>query len=234
MPIPGDVNTVKRSLLREEIYEKLQGWILVGALQPGEQLRDTDLSVRLGVSRTPVREALRMLEDEGLVETASGRWTRVSSVTLREAKELYPAVWTLERHLVEDAIVHFTREHARVMEAENITLGRGLRNGDMGLAAQADAAFHRVIQQASGNTTVSGLLESLSKKVGRFLHREKPEASHIDDVLDEHATIIETLNTRNSPRAGKAVLRHWQASLSRLEAQWMGNAEHESVAKTSS
>ncbi len=172
MPLPSDFNTVKRPLLREEIYEALQGWILGGALQPGEQQRDTDLAARLGVSRTPVREALRMLEDKGLVETASGRWPRVSSVTLREAKKLYPAVWTFERHLVEGAIVRFTREHARVMEADNVTLGRGLRGGDMGLAAQADAAFHRVIQQVSGSVPVSGLLEDLSKKVGRFLHRE--------------------------------------------------------------
>jgi len=69
MPIPQGTKIINRSTLREEVYETILHWIMEGELRPGEKLLDSELAERLGISRTPVREALRRLEDKGLVET---------------------------------------------------------------------------------------------------------------------------------------------------------------------
>src|SRR5207248_3505224 len=78
MPIPQTEIRLTRSLARDEAYEKIRDWIIDGTLRPGELLRDQEIAQSLGVSRTPMREALRRLEDEGFVETALNRWTRVA------------------------------------------------------------------------------------------------------------------------------------------------------------
>jgi DNA-binding GntR family transcriptional regulator len=81
MPVPPAANKLEKSLMRDDVYSRLRDWIITGTLEPGEKLRDADLAEQLGVSRTPVREALRRLEDEGLIETKQNAWTRVAPVT---------------------------------------------------------------------------------------------------------------------------------------------------------
>src|SRR5579863_1863573 len=81
--------------LRQRVYQALQDAIVCGDLAPGERLRDHELAARLGVSRTPVREALQRLEDEGLVATAPRASTRVTPLDARAAREAFPVVATL-------------------------------------------------------------------------------------------------------------------------------------------
>ena len=76
MPLPFKTKPFNRSSMREEVYKMLLTWILEGEFRPGEKLLDKDLAESMGVSRTPVREALRRLEDKGLVESSANRWTR--------------------------------------------------------------------------------------------------------------------------------------------------------------
>jgi DNA-binding GntR family transcriptional regulator len=82
-------NKIQRTFVRQEAYVKLRNWILDGTLAPGEQLRDKELAKQLGVSRTPVREALLRLEDEGLVKTKPNSSTLVSSIDFHDAFHLY-------------------------------------------------------------------------------------------------------------------------------------------------
>ena len=85
----------------DEVYAALLEWIVDGTLGPGERVRDKELAEALGVSRTPVREALQRLEDAGLVETSASRWTRVASLDVAQAEQVYPVVWSLEALAVE-------------------------------------------------------------------------------------------------------------------------------------
>src|SRR6266567_2772095 len=85
-----------RSLLREEAYVRLRAWIIEGVLLPGSRLRDNEIADALGVSRTPVREAIRRLQDDGLVVAEASRWTKVAPLDVDAADRLYPIVWSLE------------------------------------------------------------------------------------------------------------------------------------------
>ena len=80
MPLPSNNRPILRPSIREEVYDTLLSWIMDGVLKPGEKILDKDLASHLGVSRTPVREALRRLEDKHLVESAANRWTRISPI----------------------------------------------------------------------------------------------------------------------------------------------------------
>src|SRR5579885_2278401 len=88
---------IERTFVREEAYLKLRDWIVEGALEPGAQLRDKALAEKMGVSRTPIREALLRLEDEGLVITKPNRSTQVSPIDFHNALHLYSLVWSLEQ-----------------------------------------------------------------------------------------------------------------------------------------
>ena len=98
MPIPESGPKISRTLARDDAYNKLRGWIIDGTLKPEEVLHDQHIAALLGVSRTPVREALRRLEDEGLVETGGwNRWTRVQlPLDLNRAAEIYAIIEVLE------------------------------------------------------------------------------------------------------------------------------------------
>ena len=92
MPVPFKTKPFNRSFMREEVYKTLLTWIMEGELRPGEKLLDKELAESMGVSRTPVREAMRRLEDKGLVESAANRWTRVSEVSIHESEKIYPII----------------------------------------------------------------------------------------------------------------------------------------------
>ena len=120
MPIPQKAKPVNRSIMREEVYETLLKWIMEGVLRPGEKIVDTELAENLGVSRTPVREALRRLEDKELVEAAAGRWTRVAEITIDEAALIYPIIWKLEELAVDLAAAQLNEADFSRMAQANI------------------------------------------------------------------------------------------------------------------
>ena len=87
MPVPGNTDSIERTLLRDEAYVRIRDAILAGTLEPGERLRDADLTRWLGLSRTPVREALARLSEDGLVESEPQRFTRVTPLDRRDARD---------------------------------------------------------------------------------------------------------------------------------------------------
>ncbi|HEU5347822.1 MAG TPA: GntR family transcriptional regulator, partial [Ktedonobacterales bacterium] len=96
MPVPASMVPLTRRCLSDDAYAQLREWIIDGTLAPGEALRDEALAEALGMSRTPVRDALQRLENEGLVITSSTRRTSVSPVTLKQARDIYPITVALE------------------------------------------------------------------------------------------------------------------------------------------
>ena len=125
MPIP-QTQILDRTFIRDEVYKSLRKWIVRGKLEPGEKLKDKELATQLGVSRTPVREALRKLEDEGLVETAANRWTRVVPVTLEDAERIYPIMQKLEELALELAFPKIAVQHIQGMQNANNQLKEAL------------------------------------------------------------------------------------------------------------
>ena len=207
MPIPASETRVVQPSLRETVYERLRDWIVTGTLAPAEVLRDGEVAERLGVSRTPVREALRRLEDEGLVETAKNRWTRVKQPLLAQAQHVYPIVLSLELLALQLALPQLSERNLDRMQRANRSLEEALEAKDTEAALKSDTAFHAVIAERSGNPELVALLGTLKRKVVLLertyfgfasLGRESAlEHSHLLDALRRHdlaaaSAILET------------------------------------------
>ena len=130
VPAPATATKLEKSLMRDDVYSRLRDWIITGTLEPGEKLRDADLAEQLGISRTPVREALRRLEDEGLIETKQNAWTRVAPVTHELAARIYPILCVLEPLALERALPKLTRADIKTMHRLNGLVRQELKRGD--------------------------------------------------------------------------------------------------------
>ena len=167
MPLPESVSKLPRTLAREDAYSKLRGWIIDGTLKPTEILNDHDIGAALGVSRTPVREALRRLEDEGLVETSHNRWTRIAPLDLTKTAESYVIIETLEVLALELGFPSLTREDLRAMEDANRAMQKAAREQQPSLALVADEEFHEFLISHANNGELLLLLRQLKTRLRR-------------------------------------------------------------------
>ncbi len=205
--------------MRDEVYDKLLTWIMDGVLRPGEKLLDRKLAEHMGVSRTPVREALRRLEDKGLVESSANRWTRVSEISVKEPEMIYPIIWTLNGLAASLAIGVLTDEDFKKMSRANKDLELALEKDDPVAASTADAAFHDVYIQRSQNAYLINILQDLKIRFRRFEINYFEGSPYARNSLQDHETIIATLKTGDIARAIETIHLNWQNSLERLKAK---------------
>ena len=209
MPIPTSTAPLSRSLAREEVYRSLKQWIIELQLAPGEILRDQELALQLGVSRTPVREALRQLEDEGLVITSFHKWTKVAPSRLEEIIELYPVVAALEATALELAAPRLAEADLQELDAINAALTQAIAAHAHQRAIELDAQFHALIVRASQNAEIEKLLANLRPRIKRI------ELAHFGDQrmapqsIQEHKTIIAALRADDTHAAVKAIKQNW-------------------------
>ncbi|HEX6989963.1 MAG TPA: GntR family transcriptional regulator [Bacillota bacterium] len=219
MPLPDHVGPIERRLLREQVYATLRDWIIQGVLRPNEQLRDHELARRLQVSRTPVREALRRLQDEGLVQAAAQRWTRVAPLDPQEAHRLYPIIWSLEGLAASLASPGMEAAAVDAMRGLNRRLAESLARGDAVAASAADHDFHRVFVAQAGNPELSDILAGLKVKLRRLETAYFGNSLAGERSVAEHEDIIAAFARRDAEAAAAAVITNWQNSLERIAAQ---------------
>ncbi len=210
MPLPSSVPKYERSLAREEVYTTLHEWIVGGILCPGEQMRYHELAVALGVSHTPIREALRRLEDEGLVETALNRWTRVSSVTVQDANDTYPLGAALEPLGIRLSAGRIGEPEIDVLSGANARLMHALVQGAPGEAERSDYDFHRTLIARCGNAELIRFMDELRvtlRRVGVAYFGGNLIAMR---SVDEHAAIIDAVRANDYECAAQASEHHWK------------------------
>ncbi|AZC12661.1 GntR family transcriptional regulator [Microbacterium sp. ABRD28] len=167
MPIPAASSSLPRSLLRDDVYRRLRDAIVDGTFEPGEQLRDGDLAAWLGVSRTPVREALLRLSGSGLVVSQPGRSTTVSPIeqsALRDARDVVAAMHELA---VRETVGRLTPADIARMRDANRRFTAAAERGDVSAALDADDELHAVPIEVLGNAAVVTVLEQFGPIVRR-------------------------------------------------------------------
>jgi DNA-binding GntR family transcriptional regulator len=195
---------------------RLRAWIVERVLQPGEPIRDHELAERLGVSRTPVREALLRLEAEGLVETSRNRWTRVSPVSIRTAEEIYPIIEALELVALRLPNNVLGSQAVVTMGSANRALVRAIGKRDSRAAAAADFDFHQAIIAGCGNAELVGTLEGLKRKHQRLESVYFSWAPAASASVKEHARIVAAVESGRVEAAGRALSANWRNSLRRF------------------
>lgn len=205
--------------LRQRVYQALQDAIVGGDLAPGERLRDHELAARLGVSRTPVREALQRLEDEGLVATAPRASTRVMALDARAAREAFPVVAVLHALAARLGVPHVTARHLTAMRRANTDLARHIAAPgatSVFAAIQADDRFHAALLDAAGNREIARALERVMPLVRRLEFAQFGSLAGRKSV-QQHEAIVAACARGDAAEAATLVEENW-LSLGRLIA----------------
>jgi DNA-binding GntR family transcriptional regulator len=216
MPLPEPTATIARTSLRDAAYERLREWILDGTLAPGEPLRDEALADALGMSRTPVREALQRLEDDGLVTTNAARRSFVGPLSLQQARNVYPLASVIEGLALRLALPEMDAAALDEMRAANARLAEALRAGDALAAMTADHALHRGFVARCGNADLIRVLEDLKCTARRIERAFWGGADRMVSVRD-HDELIAAIATRDLAKAEATLARNWERSL-----LWLG------------
>lgn len=218
MPVPENSAQISRFSMREEVYNTLLKWIMEGVLLPGEKILDKDLASRLGVSRTPVREAVRRLEDKELVVSSANRWTRVAEVSLKEPERIYPIIWTLEELALTQVFNDITTTDIKQMESINTMMTKAIQEKDPVKASWADVEFHRVYIAKTDNCHLISILNDLKVKYRRVEITYFRGSDYATNSLSEHDKILTALQDKNLKSALKQIRLNWQNSLARIRA----------------
>lgn len=217
MPLPDMPAAISRVSLRDAAYARLRDWIIDGTLAPQEPLRDEALADALGMSRTPIREALARLAEEELVSTSSTRRTFVSPVTLAQAREVYPIVVALEALALHVALPRVTPAALAEMRAANARLAAALDASDTCAALDADRAVHGAIIAMSGNGELQAMLAALICKVQRIERAFWGAADRSASVAD-HERLIACMEAADAGGAQAALARNWERGLAWVAA----------------
>ena len=189
MPIPADVPAIDRRLLRDDVYGRLRDAIVDGTFAPGEQLRDLELAEWLGVSRTPVREALLRLAEAGLVVTRPGRSTTVSSLDERAVRDARDVVAAMHEVAVREAVGILTAADLETMREANRRFGSALEQGDVEAALRADDDLHGVLVAVAANRALTAVLDQFTPVVRRA-ERLRFTSADGRASLERHAELI--------------------------------------------
>jgi len=216
MPVPQSRGLVARSLLREDAYRVIRDAIVGGTLAPGERLNDVALAEWLGVSRTPLREALARLEQAGLVMTKPGRYTMVSPLDVRAARGAHSVTAAMHELAVREALPDLSPAELDAMREANARFAEALRAGDPDAAIAADDAFHGVLVTASANAAVRSVLEQFTPVLRRVERLRFSSLSGRDSVA-QHERIIALCAARDAEGAVAATRANWQTLLPLLD-----------------
>ena len=148
---PPTAPGVDRSLLRDDVYRRLRDAIVDGTFAPGEQLKDLELAAWLGVSRTPVREALLRLAHSGLVLAQPGRSTVVSPLDVREVRDARDVVAAMHELAVRESVPVLTEADLAAMRDANHRFAAAVESGDVESAVRVDDELHGVLVRICGN-----------------------------------------------------------------------------------
>jgi len=194
--------------LRDVVFHTLRQAILKGELEPGERLMEIRLAKKLGVSRTPIREAIRKLELEGLVIMIPRRGAEVAGITEKSLRDVLEVRRCLEELAVELAVARMNEEDVKRLEEARIEFREALKTDDMIRIAQADERFHDVIFAGTYNDKLVSLLNNLRDQMYRYRLEYIKDKGKRQILLIEHENILNAVKTRNLELGKRAMREH--------------------------
>ncbi|QIW81396.1 GntR family transcriptional regulator [Bacillus tequilensis] len=206
MPIPSNTPKPIRQTAKTIALEQIQKWIVEGILAPGEKINDDELAKALGVSRTPVREALQLLAVQGFVEMSPGKETRISQIEKNDVFKVYPPMAALQSTAAELAIEHIQSSHLEEMAAVNQQMKAAIDRNEIYEALGLDKAFHDVMIDAADNEYIRNFTSVLHMHILRieYLFFTSPQNS-----IEEHEQIIQACKDKDRKKAAELTYSNW-------------------------
>lgn len=194
--------------LRDVVFNTLRQAILRGELKPGERLMEIQLANKLGVSRTPIREAIRKLELEGLVLMIPRKGAEVADITEKSLKDVLEVRRALEELSVKLTCDRITKEEMQELETAAENFRKTLKSKDITEIAEADVRFHDVIYNATKNQKLIQLLNNLHEQMYRYRIEYLKKEEVYPKLLKEHKEIIARIGNGEKEAAARIVCEH--------------------------
>ncbi|MCM1118487.1 MAG: GntR family transcriptional regulator [bacterium] len=194
--------------LRDVVFNTLRQAILTGELKPGERLMEIHLADKLGVSRTPIREAIRKLELEGLVTMIPRKGAEVAQITEKSMNDVLEVRRAMDALCAELACERITDEETQLLGQACEAFEAAVRTRDVKRIAQADVELHDIIVQATGNQRLVQLINNLSEQMYRYRFEYIKDASQHQRLIEEHRVIYESILKKDRETASQAARMH--------------------------
>ena len=194
--------------LRDVVFKTLRRAILTGELKPGERLMEIHLANRLGVSRTPIREAIRKLELEGLVTMIPRRGAEVADITEKNLKDVLEVRRALEGLAIELACQRITEEKKQDLREKLSQVETAVSTKDSSAIASADVAFHNTIVEASDNDRLIQLVSNLGEQMYRYRFEYIKDESKHGQIKLEHKIMFDSIMEKDREKAVEIVKTH--------------------------
>ncbi len=194
--------------LRDVVFQTLEQAILLGQLKPGERLMEIHLANRLGVSRTPIREAIRKLEQEGLVVNIPRRGAHVAEITKKDLSDVLEVRSALEELAAELACDRITDEELAELREACANFISAIENNNLEQSVRQDIALHDVIYKASHNDRLIQMATNLRMQMYRYRIEYLKDASVHPVLIREHRTLVDCIERRDVAGAKKVMRSH--------------------------
>lgn len=194
--------------LRDVVFRTLRKSILTGELKPGERLMEIHLANKLGVSRTPIREAIRMLELEGLVIMIPRRGAQVAQITEKNLRDVLEVRRAMDALAVELACERITPEEVDRLKAACEHFATVTKSRDANKIARADVSYHDIILQASRNDRLMQLISNFSQQMYRYRLEYIKEEGSCEGLVEEHRMIYEAIREKDKLKGAALMKAH--------------------------
>ena len=194
--------------LRDVVFNTLRQAILKGELEPGERLMEIQLAGRLGVSRTPVREAIRKLELEGLVVMIPRKGAEVASITEKSLRDVLEVRKALEELAAELACQRMTEEEIVEAEKQLENFKKEVQSNDVTKIAEMDVEFHEMIYMGTKNERLIQMLHNLREQMYRYRMEYIKDQEKRNTLVEEHMEIINRIKNHDIEAAKEASRKH--------------------------
>jgi DNA-binding GntR family transcriptional regulator len=197
--------------LREIVFETLREAIIKGLLKPGERLMEIQIAEELGVSRTPVREAIRKLELEGFLVMVARKGAYVADISVKDITDIFEVRAALEGLAAGLAAERITEEELEQLERALVQISEATTS-DLNSVVQSDTSFHELIYRASRNQRLQQIVIHLQEQIQRFRTVSLSQPGRTRFFIEEHRKIVEAISERNSELASLLAREHIESA----------------------
>ena len=220
MPVPVKKSESFPKTAKERVFSEMREWIIDGTLKPGEKIFDKEIAEYFAVSRTPVREAFQMLEEQKLITVEPGRESRVAEIDPDSIRQSYEILASLESVAVRYAVGHETESDITDLRNSVDHLKKAIQAGDVRTANESDHRFHERILKMSGNDFLLRFCSILETHIARteiFFFSKQDVSEVLPASVKEHEEIIEAILAKDAETASQRMADNWLNTIPCIE-----------------
>lgn len=206
--IATSIHSVQRRYLHDEVAAGIRSLIVSGELEPKSRVNEIELCERFGTSRTPLREAIKILATEGLLELLPNRGARVTSISQDEIDEILEVVAGLEAAAAELACKHASETEIAEIGEMNLAMVAAYQQNDDAKYFTLNREIHEAIMKASRNATLQGIYQSLSSRIQRMRYTAHKTPEQWRRAVNEHNEMVSLLRARDGEALAKLIKNH--------------------------